>query len=332
MKNLLIITLSALLLYSCVPLTKFKDVKKQADSLEKDKAQLKTDVEKLQVDNKELTSNLTICEEDRKKLIADSLKRYEALRLAEKDIRRLKGEYNDLQNAQDNLIKGSARENSKLLTQLQSTQSDLQKREDQLKLTESSLNEKKRNLEAMQFELEKQNRKLNELQSILNRKDSAVAALKSKVSSALLGFENNGLSVNVKNGKVYVSLDEKLLFKSGSFVVEPNGVSALKKLSKVLEQNTDINVLIEGHTDDVPYKADASIKDNWDLSAKRATAVVRILLDKSKIDPVRLTAAGRSEYLPVDKSKTATARQKNRRTEIILTPKLDELLKILESN
>jgi chemotaxis protein MotB len=332
MRNLLLITLGVIFLYSCVPLTKFRDVKKQADGLEKDKAQLKTDLEKLQVDNRELTSNLNICEEDRKKLIADSLKRYEELRLAEKDIRRLKAEYNDLQNAQDNLIKGSARENSKLLSQLQSTQSDLQKREDQLKLAERSLDEKKRNLESMQHELDKQNRTLKELQSILNRKDSAVAALKSKVSSALLGFENNGLSVNVKNGKVYVSLDEKLLFKSGSFVVEPNGVSALKKLSKVLEQNADINVLIEGHTDDVPYKADASVKDNWDLSAKRATAVVRILLENSKIDPVRLTAAGRSEYLPVDKSKTAAARQKNRRTEIILTPKLDELLKILESN
>jgi chemotaxis protein MotB len=319
-------------LNACVPITKFKDVKKQNQSLEDERAKLKSDLEKLQVDNNELNSNLSVCEQDRKKLIADSLKRYEALRLADKDMRKLQNQYDELQSAQENLVKGSARENSKLLSQLQTTQSDLQKREEQLKLAEKSLDEKKRNLEVMQFELEKNNQKLKELQSILNRKDSAVAALKNKVSSALLGFENNGLSVNVKNGKVYVSLDEKLLFKSGSYVVEPNGVNALKKLSKLLEQNTDINVLIEGHTDDVPYRADASVKDNWDLSAKRATAVVRILLDNSKIDPVRLTAAGRSEYLPIDKSKTAQARQKNRRTEIILTPKLDELLKILENN
>lgn len=332
MKYILTILTSLVLLNGCVPITKFRDTKKQAQSLEEERNRLKADLEKYQVDNRELTSNLTVCEEDRKKLIADSLRRYEAMRQVEKDLRRLQSQYNDLQNDRDNLVKGSARENSKLINQLQTTQRDLQKREDQLKLAERSLEEKKRNLETMQFELDKQNQKLKELQSILNRKDSAVAALKNKVSSALLGFENNGLTVNVKNGKVYVSLDEKLLFKSGSFVVEPNGVSALKKLSKVLEQNADINVLIEGHTDDVPYRADASVKDNWDLSAKRATAVVRILLESSKIDPVRLTAAGRSEYLPVDKAKTAGARQKNRRTEIILTPKLDELLKILESN
>jgi chemotaxis protein MotB len=330
MRNLILIVIGILALNACVPITKFKDVKKQSQILEEERARLKTELEKLQVDNNELNSNLASCEQDRKKLIADSMQRHEALRQTDREYRKLLGQYDELQSAQENLVKGSARENSKLLSQLQSTQTDLQKREDQLKLAERTLDEKKRNLELMQFELEKNNQKLKELQAVLSRKDSAVAALKSKVSSALLGFENNGLSVNVKNGKVYVSLDEKLLFKSGSFVVEPNGVNALKKLSKVLEQNTDINVMIEGHTDDVPYRADASAKDNWDLSAKRATAVVRILLDNSKIDPVRLTAAGRSEFLPIDKAKTAPGRQKNRRTEIILTPKLDELLKILE--
>lgn len=332
MRNILFVAVVLFAMNACVPVTKFRESKKQAQSLEEEKARLKSDLEKLQVDNNELNARLSGCEQDRNKLVADSLKRYEAIRQAEKDLRRLQSQYDELQSAQENIVKGSARENSKLLAQLQATQSDLQKREDQLTLAERSLDEKKRNLEMMQFELEKNNQKLKELQSVLSRKDSAVAALKNKVSAALLGFENNGLSVNVKNGKVYVSLDEKLLFKSGSYVVEPNGVSALKKLSKVLEQNTDINVMIEGHTDDIPYRSDASVKDNWDLSAKRATAVVRILLDNSRIEPVRLTAAGRGEYLPIDKGKTPQARQKNRRTEIILTPKLDELLKILESN
>lgn len=330
MKNILFILMSFLLFNACVPITKFKDVKKQNQDLETEKSKLKSELEKLQVDNNELNSRLTDCDSDRKRLVSDSLKRFEELRQADKDLRKLQSQYDELQNVQENLVKGSARENSKLLSQLQTTQADLQKREEQLKLAERNLEEKKRNLEVMQFELEKNNQKMKELQSILSRKDSAVAALKSKVSNALLGFENNGLSVNVKNGKVYVSLDEKLLFKSGSYVVEPNGVNALKKLAKVLEQNTDINVLIEGHTDDVPYRSDASVKDNWDLSAKRATAVVRILTENSKIDPIRLTAAGRSEFLPIDKAKTPQARQKNRRTEIILTPKLDELLKILE--
>jgi len=332
MKKILFVAISMLIINGCVPITKFRDVKKQAQTLEEERANLRADLEKLPVDNKEYKSKLDNCEEDRKKLISDSLVRYEAFRLAEKELRKAQRQFDELQAAQENLVKGSAKETSKLLSQLQSTQGDLQKREDQLRIAESTLNDKKRNLEAMQFELEKRNIRLKELESILHRKDSAVAALKNKVSDALLGFENNGLSIQVKNGKVYVSLDEKLLFKSGSFTVEPNGVSALKKLSKVLEQNADINVLIEGHTDDVPYRSDVSVKDNWDLSAKRATAVVRILLDNSKTDPRRLTAAGRGEFLPIDKAKTSESRQKNRRTEIILTPKLDELLKILESN
>jgi chemotaxis protein MotB len=157
-----------------------------------------------------------------------------------------------------------------------------------------------------------------------------VGTLRKKVADALLGFENQGLTVTQKNGKVYVSLDEKLLFKSGSTVVDPKGVSALKKLADVLEQNPEINVMIEGHTDDVPVMNGSAYKDNWDLSALRATSIVRILLEGSSINPQRLTTAGRSQYLPVDPAKTAEARQKNRRTEIILSPKLDELYKLVE--
>jgi chemotaxis protein MotB len=145
-----------------------------------------------------------------------------------------------------------------------------------------------------------------------------------------MGFENQGLAVTQKNGKVYVSLEEKLLFKSGSTVVDPKGAAALKKLSGVLEQNPDINVMIEGHTDDVPVIAGSTYKDNWDLSVLRATSIVRILLDGSKINPERLTTAGRSQYQPVEPAKTAESRQKNRRTEIILSPKLDELYKLVE--
>ena len=132
-----------------------------------------------------------------------------------------------------------------------------------------------------------------------------------------------------KNGKVYVSLDEQLLFPSGSTDVDPRGKSALKKLAGVLEQNRDINIMIEGHTDDVPIIPGSKFKDNWDLSVSRATAIIRILLDGSSIDPKRLTAAGRGEYFPVDTRKTPDARQKNRRTEIILEPNLDEVFDLI---
>lgn len=184
----------------------------------------------------------------------------------------------------------------------------------------------------MQLKLDEKQQKLNELQNILDKKDSAVKALKNKVSEALLGYENNGLTVKQMNGKVYVSMDEALLFASGKYEVASKGADALKKLAKVLESNVDINIMVEGHTDNVPYKGTDQLLDNWDLSVKRATTVIRILLSNSGIAPVRITAAGRSEYFPVDKTNTSEARSKNRRTEIILTPKLDELLKIIESN
>ena len=122
------------------------------------------------------------------------------------------------------------------------------------------------------------------------------------------------------------------MFFSGRYEVGEKGKEALKKLAKVLEDDPDINILIEGHTDDVPYKGSGQLKDNWDLSVMRATAIVKILINSSKIDPARLMAAGRSKYVPVDPANTPEARAKNRRTEIILTPKLDELFEILEMN
>jgi len=138
--------------------------------------------------------------------------------------------------------------------------------------------------------------------------------------------------VTIKDGKVYVSMDEKLLFKTGSYEIDANGRAALRKLGALLEKNTDIGILVEGHTDDVPYRSSSGqLVDNWDLSVKRATTVVRVLTQDTKINPKRLTASGRGEYIPVDPLKTAEARQKNRRTEIILTPDLSELYKILES-
>ena len=173
---------------------------------------------------------------------------------------------------------------------------------------------------------------LYSLESILKKKDQATDYLKKKLQDALMGFEGKGLTITQKNGKVYVSMDESLLFSSGKTAVEPKGIEALKNVAKVLEQNADINILVEGHTDDVPMAGKGEIKDNWDLSVIRATSVTKIILQNSKTDPTRITSAGRGEFFPLDRAKTPEARKKNRRTELILTPKLDELLKVLESN
>jgi len=247
------------------------------------------------------------------------------------DYRRISARYDELQSAQEDLVRGNVKETQKLLAELQIAQENLQKKEDLLRQLEQNLDTKKASLDELTFELDKRNARMAELEKILDGQKKIVQDLKSKVSEALLGFENNGLTVTMKNGKVYVSLDEKLLFKSASWDIDANGRNALRKLAGVLERNPDIQVTIEGHTDNVPYNpGSGQLKDNWDLSVKRATTVVRVLLEGTKIDPKRLTAAGRSEYLPVDSRNTSDARQKNRRTEIVLTPDLTELYRLID--
>jgi chemotaxis protein MotB len=247
--------------------------------------------------------------------------------------------YNELLKNYKEMLSGSNSETQKVLKQLQTTQDSLLNKEDALKklaadleIKKASLDKLSKELEASKADLEIKKAKLADLQSILNKKDSTVKALKAKVMDALTGYEGKGLTITQKNGKIYVSLEESLLFASGSFTVDPKGVEAIKKLAKVLETNTDINILIEGHTDNVPYGGTGALKDNWDLSVMRATAIVKIITTNSNVDPKRLTAAGKSQYDPVDVNTTKEGKAKNRRTEIILTPKLDELFQIIEQN
>jgi chemotaxis protein MotB len=245
--------------------------------------------------------------------------------------RMLNNRYADLMKAQEALQTGSRQEIRKLLEQIQQNQEVLQQKENQLFSAEQTLNERTLAVQKLEDELNERNQKLIALQQALFQKDSITQALRKKVADALLGFEGKGLTVAMRDGKVYVSLDEKLLFASGSAAVDKRGAEAIGSLAKVLEQNPDINVTIEGHTDDVPYKGSGQLVDNWDLSVKRATSVVRIMLKNSGIDQSRVTAAGRAEFVPLQAAKTPEARQANRRIEVILAPKLDEVLKLLEN-
>ena len=188
-----------------------------------------------------------------------------------------------------------------------------------------------RELEDKEMALSDRSRRVAELEGMLRSREEAIDAIRRKVTDALTGFEGKGLSISIRNGNVYVSMDDKLLFRSGSFEIDPNGARAVRDLSEVLAQNPDINVMVEGHTDDVPYRSNGQLKVNLDLSAKRATTVVRLLLENKQIAPSRIIAAGRGESLPVDPAKTSEARAKNRRTEIILTPKLDELMQLMKN-
>lgn len=178
-----------------------------------------------------------------------------------------------------------------------------------------------------QNKLSQSQQRLEQLESLLNQQKQASAQLKNKMAEALKGFNSNELSVYQKDGKVYVSLSEQLLFPSGSAVVNPKGVDALSKLAAVLNLNSDVAVNIEGHTDSIPIRG--RYQDNWDLSTARANSIVRILVNSYKVDPTRVVSSGHSYYEPVASNSTAEGRSKNRRTEIILSPKLDEMYKLL---
>jgi chemotaxis protein MotB len=316
---------------SCVSGRKFSSVQDKGRQFMNERDDYKTDNITLEMKNKELVAKLATLEKEMSTVEQEILSAQSSRDKAVEDLNRISGKYNELQNAQEDMIKGNVKETQKLLTELQAAQENLQKKEDLLRQLEQNLDTKKASLDELTFELEKRNARLAELEKILDAQKKIVQDLKNKVSEALLGFENNGLTVTMKNGKVYVSLDEKLLFKSASYDIDVNGKNALKKLAGVLEKNPGIQITIEGHTDNVPYNpGSGQLKDNWDLSVKRATTVVRVLLEGSKIDAKRLTAAGRSQYLPVDEGTTADARQKNRRTEIVLTPDLTELYQLID--
>ena len=187
--------------------------------------------------------------------------------------------------------------------------------------------EQQNKLSESQQSLQQQKQKMEQLQALLNQQKQASEELKNKMSEALKGFNSNELSVYQKDGKVYVSLSEQLLFPSGSAVVNPKGVDALSKLAAVLNLNSDVSVDIEGHTDSIPIRG--RYQDNWDLSTARANSIVRILVNTYKVDPTRVISSGHSYYDPVAPNSTAEGRAKNRRTDIILSPKLEEMYKLL---
>ncbi|WP_295770743.1 OmpA family protein [uncultured Mucilaginibacter sp.] len=180
-------------------------------------------------------------------------------------------------------------------------------------------------------DLQKREARLREVEDILRKRDEATNALKNKLQQALLGFQQSGLTVDIRNGKVYVSLTDKLLFPSGSIVIDEKGKQALKQLAGVLNKETDINLSIEGHTDNQRVVNLGQIKDNWDLSVLRATSVSRYLTEIEKIDATRITATGKGEFQPIDKANTPEARSRNRRIEIVLTPRLDELYNLINT-
>jgi len=314
-KKVSAVILAIALMTSCVS-------KKVYNELEAKYAALKKEQRAAQDENEQLTSAKNQLEVDKTNLQAqlDQLNA-EKSKLAtecaatEKNLKTLQASYKALEVNSDEALEANMRKNRELLAQLEEKQKAL--------ATEQA------RLDKLKGDLAASSQRLSELEGMMAAKDAAMKKLKETLSKALNSFEGKGLTVQMKNGKVYVSMENKLLFGSGSWAVGTEGRRAVVEVGKVLGANPDISVLIEGHTDDDAYGGSGPIADNWDLSTKRATAIVTILGENKSINKQNLTAAGRSEYAPVASNSTTEGKSKNRRIEIILTPKLDEISKML---
>jgi len=345
-KRFFFIILPAILMTSCVAERRFQDEVSARAKAEEERARLKSENIDVNAMNADLMDRMKNYDRQLEHLRKDTTVLSSTMSRLTTNYEKLNETYDKLLEQMGKLREGNAEDTKKLTRELQNARKDLQEREDQLHKLELALASREGNLDAIRSELDKskdeveekrlqlmaRSKRISDLEGVLAKKDSAVVALKNNIANALLGFADQGLTVEQKNGKVYVSLEEQLLFKSGSWIVDTKGKEALIKLGKVLQTQPEVGILVEGHTDNVPYGGNGNVADNWDLSVKRATSIVKLLTENSSINPTQLTAAGRSEYLPLDPADTKEARAKNRRTEIIITPKLDELYRLLEQN
>ncbi|MEH6658709.1 OmpA/MotB family protein [Leeuwenhoekiella marinoflava] len=315
LKKVCLIVCVAATLNSCVSAKVYKDLEARFADLKAKNQDLNHDLSTSERLRRQYEEQAAKLEKDLASTTAerDDLQRKYAA--AQANLKNLQDSYDALEANSSKALAENSQKNRELLSELDEKQ--------------AALAAEQTRLEKMQRDLTERSRRVEELESMIAAKDAKMRALKDAISKALVDFEGNGLTVEQRDGKVYVSLENKLLFDSGSWTVGTKGRQAVNQLGSVLAQNPEIAVLIEGHTDNVPYGGNGPLKDNWDLSTKRATAIVEILNQNSQIDPKNLTAAGRGEFAPVAPNTTPEGKAKNRRIEVILTPKLDEVTKLL---
>ncbi len=297
---------------SCVTSKIYEDLQDKYDTLKAENRKLMDELNNSEDYN--TISNETL-KEELEKLRAEKSRLAMDLAASQSSHDRLKESYDALEANSSSKLTENLELNRNLLTQLEEKEKAL--------ATESL------RLKQLQSDLEARSKRVEELEGIIAAKDAQMSSLKNAISAALTNFEGNGLTVEQRDGKVYVSMENKLLFESGSWAVNSRGREAVVQLGNVLAKNPEIDVLIEGHTDNVAYGGNGNIKNNWDLSTKRATSIVSILTENNKILKGNLTAAGKGEYAPVSSNSSSEGRAKNRRIEVILSPKLDELSKLL---
>jgi chemotaxis protein MotB len=297
---------------ACVPSRKYEELQTRYKSTQESEAAAVAKTQQAEASMKEQQAAFDDLQKRKVNLERDTTIQGTSLRNMTSQYDKINKLNTELLDKYNSLLAGDRSENRKLLTDLEATRLKLQTREDSLNVLGRSLAERQA--------------RLADLEKELASKDAAMHALKQRVSAALTGFEGKGLTVTQKEGKIYVNLENKLLFATGSTAVEAKGREALISLAKAIENERDLNILVEGHTDVDKILPGGTMKDNWDLSVLRATSVVRILQEGSKLNPTRITAGGRGEYVPVDPNDKA----KNRRIEIILSPDLRELYKLVQ--
>lgn len=310
-----IITLLLIVVTSCVSPKVYKNLEDRYATLKKENRNLQEEYNALLKAKNTAENQYNTTKDDYDAAIADR-NRWEAdYKALVKEHENLNGSYNALEANSSSAIAANSKKNRELLAQLEAK--------------EQALTSENQRLEKLKQELEVRSKRVAELEHVIAAKDAAMTSLKNAISSALTDFEGKGLTIEQRNGKVYVSMENKLLFNSGSWAVGTEGKKAVKQLGTVLGHNPEIAVLIEGHTDNAPYTGNTQISGNWDLSTKRATAIVEILQENKSINPENLTAAGRGEFAPISDNNSAAGKTKNRRIEVILTPKLDAISKLL---
>lgn len=315
---LIALSFVGVLISSCVPAKKYQDLvareKACSEELEKYKnasSQAENKAEKVQ-------EKLNLLDKEVEQLKKDTLTNGTKYRNSLLELAKLKKQYADLEKSFDNQKQLGSKEASIFQAELEAKSIELQRKEDALAILEKELN-------AKQALLAEREARVAELEEIIARQDRGIKLLKDKIAAALRAYENKGLTVVEKDGRIYISLEAKLLFGSGSIAVEAQGKKAIIDLAKALENTSDLEIVVEGHTDNNKMSSSSSPKNNWELSVLRATSVVEIMLDNSSMDPKKIMAAGRSEFYPVDVNDKA----KNRRIEVIVSPNLDELFELI---
>lgn len=319
-KYLFFATLASLLMTSCVTLGKYEDLESRYNQTVKDRNLAKRELKELKDENAELqrlNQSLSVNNQD----LSTAKSRYE--RTADSLRRELEKVRHNYDTTMENYMQQLSGKNRDLAK----SQKQLSDRTRELNEKEAAFAERERELLARQQALEDQEAAAR---AALAAKEQEVENIRNAVTKALTGFTDKGLKVETRDGKVYVSMESKLMFASASWEVSDQGKNAVKELAKVLEENPDLDILVEGHTDNDAYKGRTDIKDNWDLSVMRATAILKLILQYGpKIDPARIEACGHGEYAPKVENSSAANKAQNRRTEIILTPKLSEVLNIV---